>query len=207
MKIPIAREGYPFIIAGVALTALAFGFGFKSAGVLSGLLSTAFIGFFRDPDRAPPQGDGLIVSPADGRVVAVEKKTADGEETRISIFMSPLDVHVNRSPLQGQVTGRVYSPGKFLAAYKDTASAANEQNALTIRDREGRMLGIVQIAGVLARRIVCHVKEGDSVALGQRIGIIMFGSRVDVFLPLSASVEVARGARVTGGRTIIGRFA
>jgi phosphatidylserine decarboxylase len=206
MKLPIAREGYPFIVAGLALTVLALVSGFKGAGVLSGLVSLAFIGFFRDPERAPPQDDGLIVSPADGRVVAVEKKTAGGE-TKISIFMSPLDVHVNRSPMQGRVERRAYSPGKFLAAYKDTASVANEQNALTIRNREGRMLRIVQIAGVLARRIVCYVKEGDPVALGQRIGVIMFGSRVDVFLPPSAKVEVAKGARVTGGRTIIGRFA
>lgn len=210
MKIPIAREGYPFIVAGMALTALAFLFGFKSVGILGALLSLAFIGFFRDPERAPPQGEGLIVAPADGRVVAVEKR-AGGEsmsdgETKISIFMSPLDVHVNRSPVRGQVTARVYSPGKFLAAYKDTASVENEQNALAIRDPEGRMLRMVQIAGVLARRIVCYVKEGDSVALGQRIGIIMFGSRVDVFLPPSARAEVSKGSRVTGGRTIIGRF-
>jgi phosphatidylserine decarboxylase len=211
MKIPIAREGRPLIAAGLALTALAFVFGFRSAGVLFGLASLALAGFFRDPERTPPPGDGLIVAPADGRVVAVERKAgaepmSEGE-TKISIFMSPLDVHVNRSPVSGQVAARAYSPGKFIAAYKETASAANEQNALTVRDREGRMLRLVQIAGVLARRIVCHVNEGDSVALGQRIGIIMFGSRVDVFLPPSARAEVVKGARVTGGRTIIGRFA
>jgi phosphatidylserine decarboxylase len=125
---------------------------------------------------------------------------------RISIFLSPLDVHVNRAPVGGRVEEVRYQKGRFFAAYKERASQKNEQNALKIVDPKGRELGVVQIAGVMARRIICYVKKGDPLKPGQRLGLIMFGSRVDLFLPKGSSVEVFKGQRVRGGESIMGRF-
>jgi phosphatidylserine decarboxylase len=126
--------------------------------------------------------------------------------TRVSIFLSPLDVHINRIPIAGTIEEIEYRSGKFLAAYKDEASRRNEQNALRIVDAGGRYLGVVQIAGVLARRIVCRVKRGEQLARGDRFGLIMFGSRTDTYLPAGCRVEVKEGQRVKGGETILGRF-
>lgn len=150
------------------------------------------------------------MAPADGRIVGI-KETAKGRffqetKTRISIFLSPLDVHINRAPVRGRVEEVRYQKGSFLAAYKEGASEANEQNAVRIVDPKGRQLGIVQIAGVLARRIVCYVKKGDALEQGQRLGLIMFGSRVDILLPRDTRVEVAEGQHVRGGETVIGRL-
>ena len=126
--------------------------------------------------------------------------------TRISIFLSPLDVHINRTPVEGKIEEVKYSPGKFIAAYKDEASRRNEQNALHIADSQGRKLGVVQVAGVVARRIVCRVEPGDKIGRGERFGLIMFGSRTDTYLPSGCRVEVVEGQRVKGGETILGRF-
>lgn len=206
----IAREGYRFIFGAALLAVVAIIVGLEWVGLGLGLLALAFLGFFRDPERIPPEGDGLIVSPADGKVVGIQKVKKDELSreagTRVSIFLSPLDVHVNRAPVKGSVESVRYRAGKFFAAYREKASQDNEQNALSIVDNRGRQLGIVQIAGAVARRIVCYVRTGDSLEQGQRFGMIMFGSRVDLFLPDNSRVEVVEGQRVKGGETIVGRF-
>jgi len=206
----IAREGYPLILtAGIAaLIALAIGWGLL--GSLLAVLSLAVAAFFRDPERVVPAGDNLIVAPADGKVVSIAPAAAggmfDGAATRISIFLSPLDVHINRVPVAGKIDRVQYQPGHFLAAYKAEASERNEQNALKILCSGARVIGVVQIAGVLARRIVCRVKRGDDLKRGDRFGLIMFGSRTDTYLPNGCAVEIVEGQRVKGGETIIGRF-
>ena len=206
----IAREGYPLILTAGVLTLLALVLDWVFVGVILAWLTAAIAAFFRDPKRNIPAGDGLIVAPADGRVVAVAAAPAggmfSGAATRISIFLSPLDVHINRVPVGGKITELRYQSGKYLAAYKEAASERNEQNALKIVDAGGRSFGVVQIAGVLARRIVCRVKQGDDVERGARFGLIMFGSRTDAYLPKDCSVAVVEGQRVKGGETIIGRI-
>ena len=206
----IAREGYWLIFACGGLAALAFAVGWGLAGSLLAILTVAVTTFFRDPKRVVPAGDNLVVSPADGKVVSIADLNGDpmfGDSvTRVSIFLSPLDVHINRIPIAGTIEEIKYRSGKFLAAYKDEASRRNEQNALRIVDPGGRHLGVVQIAGVLARRIVCRVKRGEQLARGDRFGLIMFGSRTDTYLPAGCRLEVEEGQRVKGGETILGRF-
>ncbi len=206
----IAKEGYPIIFSAGALSAGAFVAGFKPVGAVLSLLTLGVAAFFRDPERTPPQGEGLILAPADGKVVSIADIKEDRDfpqaARRISIFLSPLDVHINRAPVEGKVEEIKYSPGKFIAAYKDEASAQNEQNALRIADARGRRVGVVQVAGVVARRIICRVRPGDKVDRGERFGMIMFGSRTDAYLPSDCRVEVVEGQRVKGGETIIGRF-
>jgi phosphatidylserine decarboxylase len=206
----IAKEGYPIIISVAVLSLVTFAVGWTAMGVISLLLALAVAAFFRDPERIPPVGEGLIVAPADGKVVSVaELREGAGftdAATRISIFLSPLDVHINRTPVEGKIQHVRYQPGRFLPAYKDEASERNERNALTVVDAQGRGFGVVQVAGVLARRIVCRVKQGDSLARGERFGLIMFGSRTDVYLPNGSRVDVVEGQRVRGGETVIGRF-
>lgn len=206
----IAREGYPFIATGALLALGAWAAGWLGLAVFFALITVGFLGFFRDPERTVPAGDGLIVSPADGRVVSVVRVARgpllEQAETQVSIFLSPADVHINRAPVAGVVGELQYTQGKFFAAYKSEASTRNEQNALRIVDHQGRPVSVVQVAGVLARRIVCRVKKGDFLERGARFGLIMFGSRTDLYLPAGVSIEVAEGQRVKGGKTIIGRF-
>lgn len=206
----IAREGFPLILIAAVLTLLAVAAHWLFVAAVLGLATLALAGFFRDPERVIPKGEGLVVSPADGRVVSIAKVVDDPfftqAATRISIFLSPLDVHINRVPVAGRIAEIKYRAGKFLAAYKDEASRQNEQNALLIVDAEGRKLGVVQIAGVLARRIVCRVNSGHNMERGERFGLIMFGSRTDLYLPQGCRVEVTEGQRVKGGTTIVGRF-
>jgi phosphatidylserine decarboxylase len=207
----IAREGYPLIFAAGALAAGAIFVGWTLVGNVLLFVTLAIAAFFRDPDRVIPDERGLIVAPADGKVVSItalrHNALMEDAGTRISIFLSPLDVHINRMPVTGTVEEIRYQRGKFMAAYKDEASAQNEQNALKIFAREGQRLGVVQVAGVLARRIVCHAKPGDTLKRGDRFGMIMFGSRTDAYLPAGCSVEVVEGQKVRGGETILGRFA
>ena len=206
----IAREGFPLILSAAVLTLLAFVAHWLFVAVVLGVLTLALAGFFRDPERVIPAGEGLVVAPADGRIVSIARVEGESlpvqSRTRISIFLSPLDVHINRIPVAGRIEEISYRAGKFLAAYKEEASMQNEQNALVIADAQGRKLGVVQIAGVLARRIVCRVKPGDNVVRGARFGLIMFGSRTDLYLPADCRVEVEEGRKVKGGETIIGRF-
>ena len=206
----IAKEGYPLIFTALILTLLAFLAGWTALGIILGLIGIAIAGFFRDPERQAPLGEGLVVSPADGKVVNIAGVEGDplflGSATRVSIFLSPLDVHINRTPVEGKIAKITYQRGKFLAAYKEEASQRNEQNALSIVDSKGITLGVVQIAGVMARRIICRAKLGDQLARGERFGLIMFGSRTDTYLPEGCQVTVTEGQRVKGGETVLARF-
>jgi phosphatidylserine decarboxylase len=211
MLVPIRSEGYPFI-AILAFVTLFFGW-FWSPVFWIGLMLTAWcVYFFRDPPRVTPLAAGLVVSPADGRVSAVSVGMAPrelglGEQTRrrVSIFMSVFDCHVNRSPLAGRIARIVYTPGKFLNADLDKASEDNERNGLVVESAHGPV-GVVQIAGLVARRIVCFVKENDELSPGQRFGLIRFGSRVDVYLPLSANILVSEGQTAIAGETVLASF-
>ena len=206
----IAKEGYPLILTGAGLTAVAAVAGWKLASGALGLATLAVAGFFRDPERKIPDGEGVVVSPADGKVVSIVDASGDSRfayaATRVSIFLSPLDVHINRMPVGGRIDDIQYNPGQFLAAYKAGASEKNEQNALKGVDEKGRPFGVVQIAGVLARRIVCWARSGDHLKRGERFGLIMFGSRTDLYLPRDCKLEIEEGQRVKGGETILGRF-
>jgi phosphatidylserine decarboxylase len=209
----MVKEGYPWILvplaAGLAAGALYLlwpSYALLALAVLLLLLAAFMAYFFRDPQRSVPAESDLVVSPADGRVTRVEKLSAeDGRSpTVVSIFLSPFDVHVNRAPIAGTVVDVTYTKGRFTAATSDNASLVNEQNALTIRG-EKMTLVCKQIAGVLARRIVCWKRPGDRLELGERFGLIKFGSRTDLVLPPEVEVLVAVGARVRGGLTVIGR--
>ena len=199
----IVKESIPYIVVPLLLAAGAAVLGFWwVAGFL--LLLTLFMAFFfRDPKRVPPTDPDVVVSPADGKVTRITKGADSG--TVVSIFLSPLDVHINRSPIPGKIVDVLYSPGKFLMATNEKASLVNEQNALTI---QGEKITVVckQIAGILARRIVCWKAEGDSLGLGERFGMIKFSSRTDVLLPANVRVTVKEGDRVRGGITVIGRI-
>ena len=201
----IVKEGIPYIVVPVLLAAAAAVLGFWwVAGFL--LLLTLFMAFFfRDPKRVPPSDPDVVVSPADGKVTRVGPVAPGADSTVVSIFLSPLDVHINRSPIPGKIVDVLYSPGKFLMATNEKASLVNEQNALTI---QGEKITVVckQIAGILARRIVCWKAEGDSLGLGERFGMIKFSSRTDVLLPANVRVTVKEGDRVRGGTTVIGRI-
>lgn len=174
-----------------------------------GILITVFIGwFFRNPDRFPPALAGAVISPADGKIVYAGDNPPGryfGEPgKRVSVFMSLFDVHVNRAPVSGRVVSVQYHPGKFLVASVEKASLANEQNGVLLETPEGRRVAFVQIAGFVARRVVCDVAPGDTVRAGQRVGIICFGSRVDILLPASASLNVRVGDRVRAGESVVG---
>ncbi len=210
MRIPVAKDGFPIIIPSLATglflwnilnweVALPF--------LVFGLFS---VWFFRDPEREVPFHSNAIVSPADGTVIKIENVKDDkfliGEAKKISIFMSIFNVHVNRIPYDGVVEEIRYNPGKFLVASKDKASEVNEQNAVVINSDGKGKIAFVQIAGFVARRIVCHLKKGERVSRGARFGMIRFGSRLDVYLPLNVQVIVRTGDKVKAGQTIIGYF-
>ncbi|HEX8140297.1 MAG TPA: phosphatidylserine decarboxylase family protein [Pyrinomonadaceae bacterium] len=202
----MAREGLPYVIIPVLLALVPLYLGYWPVALLLLALAAFMAFFFRDPQRTAPPEQNIIVSPADGRVTRVEAVDPNNPDspTIVSIFLSPLDVHINRAPVAGKITDVTYTKGKFLIATNEQASLLNEQNALTIR---GEQVTVVckQIAGVLARRIVCWKKAGDELALGERFGLIKFSSRTDLILPPNVAVQVQKGARVRGGATIIGR--
>src|SRR5437588_2252936 len=203
----MTREGYPWVLTplAAALAAAFLGVWWLAAPLL--LLAAFMAYFFRDPEREVPRGAGVVVAPADGRVTRVEKLSPEDPRSPsvVSIFLSPFDVHINRSPIAGVVSDVTYTRGRFKSATSEEASLVNEQNALTI---EGERLTVVckQIAGVLARRIVCWKRPGDRLELGERFGLIKFGSRTDLVLPAEVEVLVRPGARVRGGLTVVGRF-
>lgn len=203
----MAREGIPFIICFLIPALIFLGLGWWVAAALCMALAAFMAFFFRDPPRECPVDDHIVVSPADGRVVlaAPVEAQARNSPTQISIFLSPLDVHINRSPIAGEIVDVVYKPGAFHIASRDIASVENEQNVVTVR---GEKLTVVfrQIAGVIARRIVLWRKRGDRVVLGERVGLMKFSSRMDVILPAEVNVLVKKGDRVVGGVTVLGRL-
>ncbi|MBS4082332.1 MAG: phosphatidylserine decarboxylase [Rhizobiales bacterium] len=209
---PVHPEGYLFI--GVfALASLVLFIVWKPLGWIGVVLTLWCVYFFRDPVRVTPVRDGLVIAPADGKISSVSLAVPPielglGSESlpRVSIFMSVFDVHVNRSPVSGEIERIVYRPGKFLNADLDKASEDNERNGLVVRTPSGRY-GVVQIAGLVARRIVCFVKEGQLVSAGERIGLIRFGSRVDVYLPAGTKPLVSVGQYALGGETVIADLA
>ena len=198
----IAREGWPFVGLAFAFFVIMSAIGLFPLIVMSAALLFFVTWFFRNPERALPAGDDAVVSPADGRIINIE--ALGGGATKISIFMSVFNVHVNRIPYDGVVKKIDYNKGKFLVASKDKASLENEQNAVTIVDAKGRDIKFVQIAGLVARRIVCYLKEGDAVTKGERYGMIRFGSRVDIYLPAGFNPHVKLGDKVAGASTILG---
>lgn len=206
----IAPEGIPFVLGAAAIAAALYFVWPKSvppAAVV--LLLAAFMAwFFRDPERVPPSHPGAVISPADGRIVfsgdCPPGRYSAEPGKMVSVFMSVFDVHVNRAPVSGKVVAVLYNKGKFLAANVDKASLENEQNGVVIETAEGGRVSYVQIAGLIARRIVCDLSVGDAVKQGQRVGMIRFGSRVDVYLPASASLRVRTGDRVRAGESVMG---
>jgi phosphatidylserine decarboxylase len=205
----LAKEGWPFIA--IALVVAVGGSMFLPAfiAVLLWLVLVFVVQFFRDPPRPVPTDPLAVLSPADGRIVRVEKVRdpfADRDALLVSVFMNVFNVHSNRSSVDGQIRKVQYFPGLFVNADLEKASTENERNALVI-DASGRTVTLVQVAGLIARRILCYVKEGDTLARGQRYGFIRFGSRVDVYLPLDAVSLVAPGDKVYASSTILARFA
>jgi len=207
--VPIHRAGYPFIAIGAVLALVLGLWVWKPLGWLF-LIVTLWIGyFFRDPTRVTPLRDGLVVSPADGRVSMIvtavpppETGLAPDPMTRVSIFMNVFDCHVNRAPVSGRVVEQVYTPGLFINAELDKASEDNERNALVI-EAAGARIGVVQIAGLIARRILSFVQRGDELVAGQRFGLIRFGSRVDVYMPLATQILVGVDQMAIAGETVI----
>ena len=205
---PIAREGFPFLIPSAILTLLFVGMGWTVLTIL-GILLTLFIAyFFRNPKRIIPSLRNIILSPADGRVIFVgeceEDRFLKEKVLKVSIFMSPFDVHINRAPASGKILQTSYHPGKFLVASRDKASLLNEQNALIIEAEDRSRVLLVQIAGLLARRIVCYARKNDFLQRGEIFGMIRFGSRVDLFLPVHVRPVVSAGQHVKAGESIIG---
>jgi phosphatidylserine decarboxylase len=204
----IAREGYIFIVVSALVTLVAFSFALRWTAFLLLLLTAFIIWFFRNPERKTPPGENLIISPADGEVIKIEEireyELMKGPLRKISIFMNVFSVHVNRAPCTGRIETIRYYEGKFLSANLDKASSDNERNGLVIRMEDGRAIGMIQIAGLVARRIVCWVNEGMMVEKGERFGLIRFGSRVEVLLPADTAVLVKSGDKVRAGETPIG---
>ncbi|MDI6727499.1 MAG: phosphatidylserine decarboxylase family protein [Thermodesulfovibrionales bacterium] len=204
----LAPEGYPFITFFSVLTIVSL---FMTGGIwialLPFILTLFMMYFFRDPERIAPEGDNIFVSPADGKVILIKNVREDqhlkSDAIEISIFMSPLNVHVNRAPCDGVVESVVHTKGKFLSAFKHEASLQNENIAMLLNTRHGKIL-VRQVAGFVARRAVCRVKPGDILKKGQRYGIIKFSSRLDVYLPKDADIKVKLGDKVKAGETIIG---
>lgn len=202
----MVRDGIPFVAVPVALAIVPMLFGFWVVAIVLILIAAFMAFFFRDPGRTIPQEPGVIVAPADGRVTLVRCGSREtNAESLISIFLSPLDVHVNRAPIAGTITGIDYKRGRFLMATDERARDVNEQNRLTIEGNE-ITVKCTQIAGILARRIVCWKREGERVECGERFGMIKFGSRTDVSFPCDVEILVKKGMHVRGGATIIGRI-
>ena len=202
----IAREGWPFLAVAAVVAIVLTGLGFLLLAFLAWLAFAFILQFFRDPARAIPQGAKVVLSPADGRIVVVEAARdpyLDRDALKISVFMNVFNVHSNRSPVDGSVVNAWYHAGSFLNAALDKASLENERNALHLRTTNGDDVTCVQVAGLIARRILCYVKPGDALARGQRYGFIRFGSRVDVYLAPAATPKVAVGDTVHATTTIL----
>jgi phosphatidylserine decarboxylase len=207
-RLPVAPEGWPFILGPAALAVGLALVGQRRLALPFAGAALAGLGFFRDPEREVPALPHAVLAPADGSVREVVEDTDDwvGSAVRISIFLSPLDVHINRAPVAGVVADTAYRPGRFLAAWRPDASQVNERNSVYLQGETAR-ISVVQIAGVVARRIVCRVGPGDKLAAGERFGMIRFGSRTDCLVPRGTEVRVRPGERVQGGVTVMGILA
>ncbi len=210
---PVNKAGYPFI-GTTAVLAVLLGLLWQPLFWLLAILAGWMVVFFRDPDRVTPTGEGLVISPADGRVEPVvtvspppELGLGPARRTRVSVFMNVFDCHVNRAPVSGTITRIAYKPGKFFNADLDKASEYNERNGMLIERDNGETVAVVQIAGLVARRILCWYQEKQVLKAGERFGMIRFGSRLDVYLPDGATVEVIAGQRAVAGETVIARLA
>lgn len=205
---PIAVEGLPFAIPLLILSAVLWYFCVKYPALFFTLLTVFVLWFFRNPGRVIPADPSAVISPADGKVIVAEEvnegRYLKEKTLKISIFMNVFNVHVNRAPYRGKVTDVIYNKGKFISANLDKASLDNEQNAVILDIGNGKRILFVQIAGLIARRIVCYLKIGDYIEKGQRIGLIRFGSRVDAYLPLGSTLNVKVGDKVRAGETILG---
>lgn len=208
--VPIHREGHKFVAIFAAVTLILFLFIAEPLGWIGVVLTLWCAYFFRDPERVVPSDENLIVSPADGVVNLIktvvppkELDLGDEEMLRVTVFMNVFNVHVNRMPMSGQVLHTTYVPGKFLSADLDKASEQNERQAIKIENKDGLQIGIVQIAGLVARRILCEAREGDIYEKGHRFGLIRFGSRLDIYVPTKYKAKVALGQLAIAGETIL----
>lgn len=206
--IGIAVEGAALSLGLAVVGIILIALGLKSLGAILVLLAIPIALFFRDPDRYPARTENVVISGADGKITDISDVSFPASTGRlchrVSVFMSPLNVHVNRAPVGGEVTMVEHTAGEFRAAFRDDASEHNERNLIAMTDAAGRMFGMIQVAGYLARRIVCRLRARDRIHAGQRIGLIMFGSRVDHFFPSEYRVTVSLGQRVRAGESIIG---
>jgi phosphatidylserine decarboxylase len=208
VNVPLVREGIPFVVALGGSAALAAALGWTVPAVMLGGAALFSAWFFRNPRRIVPCDEGAVVAPGDGKIIAIEPdyepRFLKEQAIRISIFLNIFDVHVNRIPCAGTIEDVVYQPGRFVAANRSDASLRNEQNALMIRALGGVNVLCVQVAGLIARRIVCWVSPGERVRCGERYGLIRFGSRVDLYLPKETTLRVSVGDRVKGGADLLG---
>lgn len=208
-KLPIAREGIPFFLLGTCITIILWYIQLSTVGIFFGILTLFTIFFFRDPERTCDTDNKTVIIPADGRIISVlmldDSNNPLGEPAiKVSIFMSIFNVHVNRVPISGRVSNISYHQGRFFSANLDKASDQNENNQITIQTDEGPKIVFIQIAGLIARRIVCWINEQEYVKIGQRFGLIRFGSRVDIFLPIDTNIIIRPKQMVKAGETILG---
>lgn len=208
--VPFAKEGIPFIALPAGVTLLTGLLGWSFVAFLGGIATLFSAWFFRNPARVIPQGRNLIVAPGDGKVIAIEEefepRYLKERSLRVTIFLNVFDVHINRLPCDGTIENVQYQPGLFMVASKPEATFMNEQNALMIKTDEGIKVLCVQVAGLIARRIVCWIAPLERASRGERYGLIRFGSRMDTFLPIGTTLRVAVGQRVKGGETILGEL-
>lgn len=210
-RLPVAWEGIPFIIIGTGLTSILLILNWKFLATPLAVLTLLTIYFFRDPDRTLVNEERAVLTPADGKVISIEKlgngdNRLNAPAIKISIFMSIFNAHINRIPIRGKIAQLSYHPGKFFSANRDKASVHNEHNTVTLETDYRKRIVFVQIAGLIARRIVCWVNKGEYVETGQRFGLIRFGSRLEVYLPPDTTLMVRKGQKVKAGQTIIGRL-
>jgi len=206
-RIPVAVEGIPFIIVPGVISLLFYMAGWRIPMALFAALTLFSLWFFRNPHREIPTGENIVVSPADGKIIDIseglERRILNRRMKKVSIFMNLFNVHINRIPCSGRIMDILYNPGKFISANLDKASLENEQNAVVLETSSGDRILFIQIAGLIARRIVCRLKKGELVETGQRFGLIRFGSRVDVYLPCDSIIQVSLGQKVKGGESVL----
>lgn len=208
-KLPIAREGIPFILIGIGLTCVFLILDLLVLAIPFAVLTSFIIFFFRDPERNLVNSEKAVLTPADGKIIAIERLTNGDNRfadtaVKLSIFMSLFNAHINRIPVGGRISQLTYHPGKFFSANLDKASLHNENNIVMLETDNREKIVFVQVAGLIARRIVCWVKAGDYVKAGQRFGLIRFGSRLEVYLPPDSTITVRKGEKVKAGQTVIG---